>query len=108
MNVEMVDQKIALDTVGAGERIDQLVACVLGPGCEPRVQLDPVTGLKHGVLDDCGAMLRAHAESADSLAELDGSGAMAEPETDETVHVASTLLSYAQDQNPLARALVAG
>jgi hypothetical protein len=53
-------------------------------------------------------MLRAHAESADSLAELDGSGAMAEPETDEAVHVVTTLLSYAQDQNPLARTLVAG
>jgi N-methylhydantoinase A len=36
-------------------------------------------------------MLRAHAENADPLAELDGSGAMAEPKTDESVHVATTL-----------------
>jgi hypothetical protein len=104
----MVDQKIALDAVHAGERVDQLVARVLDTGAQARVQLDPVARLEPCVLDDSRAMLRAHAESADSLAELDGSGAMAEPETDEAVHVVTTLLSYAQDQNPLARTLVAG
>ena len=57
------------------------------------VQLDAVARLEHGVLHDRRAALRARPESADALPELDRSGAMAEPEADETIHVQDTLLS---------------
>jgi N-methylhydantoinase A len=44
------------------------------------------------VLEDRWAALGAGTERADALAQLDGSGAMAEPEADEAMHVAVTLL----------------
>lgn len=56
------------------------------------------------MLDDCRAALGTEAESADALAQLDRSGAMTEPETNETVHVADTLLGSTRE-NAAMRAL---
>ena len=104
MDVQVVREELALDAVEAGQRLDQLVASVLDAGGEPGVQLDAVARLERGVLDDAGAALGAWPESADALPELDRSGAMAEPEADETMHVQDTLLS-ATLENDSMRAL---
>ncbi len=68
------------------ERVDELVARVLDAGGQSRVELDAVAGLQHCVLEHGRTALGAEPERADALAQLDGSGAMAEPEADETVH----------------------
>ena len=86
VHVEMVEQELARDAVRGRERIDELVARVVDTGGQARVELDAVTRLQHRVLEDGRAALRAGTERADALAELDRSGAMAEPETDESVH----------------------
>src|SRR3990170_1694583 len=96
MHVQMVDQKLALDAVCVGEGIYQLVACVLDPGRKACVQLHAVARLERRVLDDGRAALGTEAESADALAQLDGSRAMTEPEANEAVHAANTLTLQAE------------
>ena len=91
VDVQMVDEQLALDAVRAGECVDQLVAGFFDPRYEARVQLDAVTRLERRVLNDDGATLGTEAESTDALAQLDGRGAMTEPEADEAVHVGDTL-----------------
>lgn len=56
------------------------------------------------MLDDGRAALGAEAESADALAQLDRSRAMTEPEADEAVHAANTLLGSTRE-NASMRAL---
>src|SRR5262249_58940301 len=58
---------------------------------EIRVELDPVTGLEAGVLETGRTSLRTGAERADALAQLDRSGAVAEPQADQAVHARRTL-----------------
>ena len=86
MDVEMVEQQSAVDAVLAGESADQLVARINDTVGEGRVQLDPVAGGEHSVLAHGGTALGSRAESANALAQLHRSRAMAEPETDEAVH----------------------
>jgi hypothetical protein len=45
------------------------------------------------VLEHGGAVLRAGAERADALAQLDGGGAMAETQADQAMHARETLLA---------------
>ena len=104
VHVEVVEQELARDAVRRRERIDELVARVVDTGGQSRVELDAVTRLQHRVLEDGRAALRAGTERADALAELDRSGAMAEPETDESVHAAETLLRSARENAEHARA----
>jgi len=68
MGVERVARELALDSVSVRERVDQLLAGILDPGGEPRVQLDAIARLERGVLADGGTALGAEAESADALA----------------------------------------
>ena len=91
VHVQMVDQQVALDAVRVGQHSDQLVASVVDPVGEIRVELDPVARLQHGVLVDCGAPPCVRAERADTFAQLDGRCPMAEAEADETVHGRGTL-----------------
>jgi hypothetical protein len=79
MDVEMIDQELA-DAVRASVIS---FARVLDPGHEPCVELHPVARLESGVLDDGRAALGTEAESANALAQLNGSSAMAEPKADE-------------------------
>jgi N-methylhydantoinase A len=92
MDVQVIRQEPALDVMEDGQRLDELVASVVDSGRQRRVQLDAVTRLERSVLDDGRTALGAGPESAEALSQLDRSGAMAEPETDETVHVSDTLL----------------
>jgi hypothetical protein len=103
----MVDKGHTVNCVSVGESVDQRVPGVLDAVDEERVELDPVARREHGVLLDLRAALGSEAERAETLAQLDGSGPVAEAEADEAIHVAETLLPSAQDQNPLARILVA-
>ena len=91
MDVEVVDEKTPIDSVCAGENADELVAYLLHPVREVCVQLDAIARGQCCVLLDAGTPLRPETECADALAELDGSGAVAEPEADEAVHDRGTL-----------------
>ena len=105
VHVEVVEQELARDVVRRRERVDELVARVVDAGGQPRVELDAVTRLQHRVLEDGRAALRAGPERADALAQLDGSGAMAEPETDESVHALQILLRLDRRESLTMRAL---
>jgi hypothetical protein len=104
VHVEVVEQQLARDAVRARERVHELVAGILDLGREPRVELHAVTGLQYRVLEHRGAALGAGAERADALAQLDGSGAVAEPEADETVHSATILLRSIVESSVVAPA----
>ena len=67
MDVEMIDQQVALDVVCARECVDQLVARVVDARRERRVQLDPIARLEGRVLDDSRASLGTESENADPL-----------------------------------------
>ena len=86
MDVEMVEQELARNAVRGRERVDELVARLLDAGGQSRVQLHAVARMEHGMLEHRRAALCAKPERADALAQLDRSGAMTEPETDEAVH----------------------
>jgi N-methylhydantoinase A len=92
VHVEVVDKELARDSVRRREHVDELVARILHAGGQPRVELDAVARLQHGVLEDRRTALGTRPERADALAQLDRSGAMAEPETDESVHALQILL----------------
>ena len=86
VDVEVIEQQLARNVVRRRERVDELVARVLDAGGQACVQLDAVTRLERGVLEDGRAALGAEPERADAFAQLDGSRSMAESEADEAVH----------------------
>jgi hypothetical protein len=91
MHVEVVEKELARDSVSRRERVDELVPCVLDARGEARIELDAVTRLQHRVLENGGTALGPRAERADALAQLDGSGAVAEPQADKSVHAVQIL-----------------
>ena len=100
VDVEVVEEELTRDVVRPRERVDELVARVLDPAGQPRVQLHAVARLEHGVLEDGRAPLRAEAERADALPQLDGSRSMAQSDADEAVHAVETLLAHSWSNIP--------
>ena len=86
VHVEVIDELLALDPVRVGERVQERVARVLDAVHEEGVQLDPVAGREHRVLQHLGAALGAEPERPETLAQLHRSRAMAEAEADEALH----------------------
>jgi len=86
MDVEMVEEQIVRNPVRRRESVDELVPRVLDLGREMGVQLHAVARLEHRVLDHDWAALAPEPEHSYSLAQLDRSRSMAEPEADEAVH----------------------
>lgn len=94
VDVEVVDERRAVDRVRVRESVDQRIARAFDAVDEVRVQLDAVARRKNGVLGHLRAALGPETESAESLAQLDWSRAVAETEADEALHDATnTLLS---------------
>jgi hypothetical protein len=92
MDVQMVDEQVALDVVAVREHADQLLPRLVQAADEVGVELDAIAGGEHRMLLDRGTTPRGGAQPAEPLAQLDGGRAMAQPETDEALHVANTLL----------------
>ena len=86
VDVEVLDERRALDPVRLGERVHERIARVLDSVDEVRVQLDAVARREHRVLEHLRAALGAEPERPETLAQLHGSRAMAEPEADEALH----------------------
>jgi hypothetical protein len=82
----MGDEQITRNAMDVRESVDELVSGILDAGREVRVELDAVARLQRGVLEHGRAALRARAERADPLAQLDGGGAMAQSEADQAMH----------------------
>jgi N-methylhydantoinase A len=90
----VLDEHLQLDPVELGESVDERVACIVDTVCEKRVELDAIAGREDHVLDDLRAALGSEPQGAEPLTQLDGRGAMAQAEADETVHGArDTLLT---------------
>ena len=98
VHVQVVDEIRARDLVRIRERVDQRVTRVLHSFDEEGVELDPVAGRQHGVLEDLGAALGAEPQRAEALAQLDRSRAVAEPEADEALHEDRELYSRSPEQ----------
>ena len=56
VDVEVVDEQLAVDAVALREHVDQLLARALDPVREVRVELDAVAGREHGVLLTAGQL----------------------------------------------------
>ncbi len=104
VHVEMVDERPAVDVVSIGQRFDQRAPTILDAVDEIGIELDPVTGREHDVLDHPRTALRAEPERAEALAQLHRRGAMAETEADEALHDAPNTLLASLIENARMRA----
>ena len=64
VDVQVVDEQVAVDAVRAGEHVDHLVAGALDAVGEVGVELDAVAGREHGVLLHRGAARGARPEAS--------------------------------------------
>ena len=95
VDVEMVEERRAIGPVSLRERIDENLAAFDDALDEVGVELDPVARREHGVLVDLWAPVRAEAERAEPLPQLDGSRPVTDPEADQAVHDRRTTLLVA-------------
>ena len=86
VDVEVIQQRGAVDAVRLRELVDQHVAPFGDALDEVRVQLDAIAGGKSCVLVDLGTPVGSESERAEPLAQLDGSRAVADTEADEAIH----------------------
>ena len=86
VDVEMLDERRALDSVHLCERVHERIARVLDSVDEVRVQLDAIARREHRMLEHLRAALGAQPERSETLAQLHWSRAVTEPEADEALH----------------------
>jgi len=95
VHVEVIDELLALDSMRGGKSVEQCASRVVDTVDEEGVELDPVAGREHSVLEHLRATLCAEPERPETLAQLHGSRAMAEAEADEPLHENCQLYSRA-------------
>ncbi len=95
VDVEVVDEVGARDLVRIGKGIDQRLARIVHAVDEEGVQLDPVAGREHRMLEHLGTALGTESQRAEALTQLYRSRAVAEPEANEALHEDRQLYSCA-------------
>jgi N-methylhydantoinase A len=86
VDVEVIDEQLAVDAVRPGQLVDEDLSCALDAFGQVRVELYAVARGESRVLDHGGAALRSGTERTDPFAQLDGRCAVAESQADEAIH----------------------